>query len=172
MKFLIDKNSNKKGLTMIELLLAVAIFIVVVSIIFSLFLTGLKGQRRAIASQNVQDNARFLLAFIAKELRMSSINSVTSDTLDITRHDGADVTYTFDGTNEWLERDDGSVSGPINSEEVSVNGSFYANGIGTGDGIQPRVVIVLRVEIKNAQRVEDKAEIVVQTTLSPRNLEL
>lgn len=175
MKFILNKKSNKeRGLTMLELLIAVAIFIVVVSIIFSLFLTGLKGYRKAIAVQNVQDNARFLLSFIAKEIRMSNINSADASNLDITRHDGLNVLYNFDGIN--IQRTvvgEAAASGPINSEEISVTGSFYTSGIGVEVPLeQPRITILLRVETKGAQKTEERAEVVIQTTLSPRNLEL
>ena len=178
MKFILNKKSNKKkslpdgrqGLTMIELLIAVAIFVVVVSIIFSIFLTGLKGYKKAIAVQNIQDNARYLLSFIAKEVRMSDINSANDSNLDITRHDGQNIVYNFDGANiQRIVTGDPIVSGSINSEEVTVSGRFDVSGIGDEDPPeQPRITIMIKVETIEGE----KAEIIVQTTLSPRNLEI
>jgi prepilin-type N-terminal cleavage/methylation domain-containing protein len=181
MKFIIRKNSNKKkglpagrrGFTMIELLIAIAIFIIVIAIVFSLFLTSLKSQRKTIAIQNVQDNARFLLEFIAKEVRMSTIRDLTyngevSD-LYITRHDGEDIDYSFNATDKTIERFDSTGSGgPISSEEISVTGKFYVEGFGCADSLQPKVTIVLKVTTAEPE----KAEIVVQTALSLRNLEM
>lgn len=175
-KFILNKKSNKeRGLTMLELLIAVAIFVIVVSIVFGLFLTSLKGYRKAIAIQNVQDNARFLLSFIAKEIRMSDIriatlNGTTPD-LYITRNSPVveDIDYFFNDVEGYIERN----GEPMNSEEVSVTGSFYTSGVGVeAPPEQPRITILLRVETKGAQKVEERAEAVIQTTLSTRNLEL
>lgn len=170
------KRSNKStrkgaGLTLVELIVAMAIFVVVISVVLNLFTIGLRSQRKVIALQNVQDNARFLLGFIAKEIRMSQINSVSATNLDITRHDGTNVVYTFDPVEKQIERNDGSISGPINSDEILVTGSFYDLGIGSGDGQQPRITIVIKVETSGL-KTEEKAEIDIQTTLNPRNLEL
>ena len=73
MKFLSNKKSNNKkdsfvsgrGFTMIELIIAVGIFVIIVVIVTSLLITSLKGQRKTFALQNAQDNARFLIGFMA-----------------------------------------------------------------------------------------------------------
>ncbi len=163
--------AGRQGFTLIELLVAMTIFVVVISVVLNLFIISLRNQRKVIALQNVQDNARFLLGFIAKEIRMSQINSVSAANLDITRHDGTNVVYTFDAIEKQIERNDGSISGPINSDEILVTGSFYDLGVGSGDGQQPRITIVLKVETSGL-KTEEKAEINIQTTLNPRNLEL
>lgn len=164
------KFPNKKGFTLIELIVAVALFVIVISIVISLFTTGLMGYRKVMAIQNVQENGLFLLEFIAKEIRMSTVNSNPNIyTLKITRPNGESITYSFTGG--AINRTSPSASGPINSPEVSVSGRFYTLGIGTGDNQQPRVSIVMKVESTSA-KVEEKSEINIQATLSPRNLDL
>lgn len=162
---------KNKGFSLAEAVVAVAIFTVVISVVLSLFMIGLRNQRKVIALQNVQDNARFLLGFIGKEIRMSEINSVSSTILNITRSDGQDIIYTFDGQN--IQRTVVGVpedSGLINSDEILVDGSFDELGLGTGDNQQPRVTIAMKIETV-ASKKEAKAEINIQTTLNPRNLE-
>ena len=166
MRHLIKRKD--KGFTMVELIVAIAIFSIVITIVVSLFMTALKGYRKNLALQNVQDNARFIVDFIAKELRMATINSGTSNSLNITRSDGTAVTYLLSSNN--LTRTAGGTSGPINSDEVTVNGNFYVSGIG-GDSFQPKVTIGLKVENKGT-RPEEKAVINIQTTLSQRNLDI
>lgn len=169
MKFLHNKKSNKKkGFTLLELLIAIAIFIIVISVIVSLFVSALKGQRRAIASQNVQDNARYLLSFIAKEVRMSDLQAADPYSISITRPDGESVDYIFNNSNETIERFDSVGGGPVNSENVTVTGRFNVLGLGDLDLYQPRVTIIMKVETTDP----DDAEVSVQTTLSPRNLEI
>jgi len=158
----------KKGFTLIELLVAMSIFIVVIFIVLSLFVTGLKAQRKVLAQQNIQDNARYLMGFIAKELRMSEIDSVSPTILNITRHDSVAVTYAFTG--DTIVRSSGAVSGPINSEEVSVTGRFYDLGIGE-DGQQARITIVMKIQTIS-DKPEGEAEVNIQTTLCQRNLDI
>jgi len=160
-----------QGLTLIELLVAMAIFIVVITVVFGLFSSAIKGQRRVIAMQNIQENARFILEFMAKEIRMSKINSSsgTSNSLNITRSDGVDVVYTIsDGK---IIRDDLNSRGiAISAEEVVVTGNFYIEGVG-GDNLQPKVTIAIKVQGVGA-RPEEQAFINVQTTLSQRILDI
>lgn len=161
----------KKGFTLIELLVSVGIFIIVVSVVLSLFLSTLSGYRKSLAIQDVQDNARYILGFMGKELRMSEINSATYNQLSITRHDGQDVTYVFDG-GKIIRQVSGNPyeSGPINAENVSINGQFHADGVGTGDQQQPTVTIMMDIETTGPK--QRQAQLSIQTTLCPRKLDI
>lgn len=162
---------NGAGFTLIELIVAVALFITVLSVVLTLLNTALKAHRRVIALQNVEENARFLLEFMAKEIRMSTINSSTETSLNITRSDRELVIYTFSGGRLERTTSEPSDSGPISSDQVIVNGRFYAEGIGDGDRAQPKVTITMGLEGIGA-KIEEKAQINVQTTISQRNLDL
>ncbi len=174
MNYLIKKKN--KGLTMLELLVAIAIFVIVITLVVTLFLSTLKGYKKNLALQNIQNNARFLLDFITKELRMSKINNPNgaSSYLSITRNDPTDpsvslnITYFF-SENDLVRSISDGPTGPINSDEVITSGRFYVLGIGN-DNIQPRVTIVLKVENKGV-RAEEKASITLQATLSQREVE-
>lgn len=169
-------NKSSKGVSLLELIVAIAIFSIVITLVVSLFMTALKGQRRVIALQNAQDNARFLLDFMAKEIRQSTITTLAtgpSYSLDITRPDGVTkIRYVFNANN--IERNiiegDGA-SGPINSGQVTVTGRFFIGGTSGGpggDNLQPKVTIALKVQTIGS-KVEETAIINLQTTLSSRN---
>jgi prepilin-type N-terminal cleavage/methylation domain-containing protein len=158
---------NNRGYTMIELMVALSIFVTVIIVVLGLFSMAIKGQRRVIAQQNVQENARFLMEFMAKEIRMSMITSSngTSTDLTLTRSDSDPVTYSIvDGK---ISRNGSSVS----SEEVIVTGYFYVEGKDTNDKLQPKVTIVLGIQGVGSQ-VEEKSKMNIQATLSQRNLDL
>ncbi|MFH1129222.1 MAG: prepilin-type N-terminal cleavage/methylation domain-containing protein [Patescibacteria group bacterium] len=164
------EKGNTRGFTLIELLVAMSIFIVVITIVFGLFSSAIKGQRRVIAMQNIQENARFMLEFMAKEIRMSIINSPdgVSDTLSITRSDGDDVVYAI--SNGRIFRDSPSSDDAISAEEVFVTGNFFIEGVGIDD-TQPKVTIEIKVQ-GIGDRPEEQAFIDVQTTLSQRVLDI
>jgi len=170
MKYRIKKiciNKKSKGLTLIELITAIGIFSVIIVIVISLFAATLKGYRKSAALQNVQDNVRFLLDFMTKEIRQSTINSSAGegDSLIITRPDSTSVTYAFNGTN--IQRNGSS----INSENVAVSGRFLISGTTAGDNLQPKVTISLKVQTQ-ATKAEEKASINLQATLSQRILDI
>jgi Tfp pilus assembly protein PilW len=159
----------KKGFTLIELLVAMSIFIIVIMVVLGLFTTAIKAQRKAFAMQNAQENARFVMEFMAKEIRMSTINSSTESTLSITRSDGSTVTYAIIGGK--IERTSPLSSGSISSEEVYITGSFYTEGVGSEDGLQPKLTIALKIETLSV-KAEERTKINIQTTLCQRNLDL
>ena len=130
---------------------------------------GISSQRKVLALQGVQENARFMLEFMAKEIRMGVITAATSSTLTLRRPDGEIINYAFSGQN--IQRTSSSSSGPINSADISVSGGFYASGVGSGDGLQPKVTIALSVQGQGT-KAEEQARLDIQTTLSQRNLDL
>lgn len=156
-------GDKEKAFTLVELLVAVAIFVLTALIAVGLLISVLRGQRKSIAIQNVQDNGRYLIGFMAKEIRMSEIISSDGETtvLNVTEPALGDITYRFTGND--LERN----GDKINSDEVRVQGRFFIDGKTAGDDEQPRVAIVMKVETTGAKS-EEKAEINLQTTLSSR----
>ena len=59
----------KKSFTVIEMLVSLTIFSIVTTIAVGAFIVVLKGQRNALATQAVQDNASVLIESIAREMR-------------------------------------------------------------------------------------------------------
>lgn len=158
-----SKNKQNKGFTLVELLVALVVFSLAVTIAISLFASALRSQRKSIAIQNVQDNARYLIGFIAKEIRMSEIKSPDGELfiLDINHPDEGDIRYQFTGVEVQRNGE------KINSDEVQVDGKFFIDGRSTGDDEQPRLTIVMKVETIGA-KAEERAKVNLQTTLSQR----
>ena len=70
-----DKIKNEKGVSLIELLLAVSIFSVLILSSTGIFKMVADGQRNSIAAQNVQENIRYALEKMSKEMRMAQISN-------------------------------------------------------------------------------------------------
>lgn len=164
-------SAGRQGFTLIELIVAMTLFITVLSVVLTLLNMSLKAHRRVIALQNVEENARFLMDFITKEVRMSTINSSTEASLNITRSDGELVIYTFSSGRIERTTSTPSNSGPISSDQVIINGSFHVEGISGGDFAQPKVTISMEIKGTGA-KIEEQAKINIQTTISQRNFDL
>ncbi|MBI2459341.1 MAG: prepilin-type N-terminal cleavage/methylation domain-containing protein [Parcubacteria group bacterium] len=74
MNFLIKIKDNK-GVSLIELLVAVTIFTFLILLAVQIFKMVVDGQRSAIAAQNTQENMRYALEKISKEIRMARISN-------------------------------------------------------------------------------------------------
>lgn len=62
---------NKKGITLLELVVAVGIFSLTIVSATQIFKAVIDGQRSAIASQNIQESVRYALERMSKEIRMA-----------------------------------------------------------------------------------------------------
>jgi Tfp pilus assembly protein PilW len=152
-----------------ELIVSLALFSIVLIVVLGLFSMGITAQRKVLALQGVQENARFILEFMAKEIRMGTVSAYDSSRLIIVRPDGENVTYAF-AENDIIRASNTS-NGPINSENTIVTGGFYVYGVGAADGLQPKVTISLSVR-GSGTKIEEQARIDLQTTLSQRILDI
>lgn len=77
-------KEQKNGFSLIEMIIAMAIFTVVISVVAMVFSNSSSYQKRLLAGQEVENNARYIAEFISRELRTArEINSSqTSVSLD------------------------------------------------------------------------------------------
>src|SRR3989344_277833 len=62
-------KKNSGGFTLLEMLVALAVFTIAISLSLSSLLAITASQKKAVALQNVYDNARFAFEAISKEIR-------------------------------------------------------------------------------------------------------
>lgn len=159
-----NRFNSEKGFTLIELLVALALFGLVVITITGVFSTILKSQRKALAIGGAQEAGRYLLESMAKEIRMSSINTGTSEgvnTINISTPRLETFDYVFDSGNKQLLRDGQA----INPADVEVDGRFY---IETANyPARAKITIVMNVRAKTS-RIEESSAITLQATVAGR----
>ena len=189
---------KQKGYTLIELLVAISIFTIVLAAPTGFFVSALKGQQKALASQEIIDNISYNLEYISRALRMAQKDKTQdgdciefgynyknpSGLSSIRFLNYNDVCQEFfllekklyerkssDGT--AINFGDALALTPANLEINSLK--FELSGEGQGpygdpDYKQPRVTIFLEAKIGN--RPESQAIIKIQTTISQRNLDV
>lgn len=181
---------NKNGFTLIEIIVATAIFSIAASAISAFFVTGIRGHRNAVAQQNLVDNTRFALEQMARQIRMAvrdetgacsgdaanrltfkvSGNSLTF--LDY-RNPSKCVRYELSGGKILMYPDLGSqplLFRDISSDDINITKlEFLAQGGAASDGEQPRVTVALEAEA--GVSAESLSRIQLQTTVSARNLD-
>ena len=167
---------KENGFTLIEVLIAIASFIIVVSIIIGGFSGALRSQRQAIALLNANYNSSLVLEQIAREIRMGTnfcVNQTTpcsESQLVFTNAYGQKVIYRLN--NFGIERSVNSDTAfkKITADDVVVDYlKFILSGQNSRDGKQTRITILLG--IKSKESGVSGSVINLQTTISPRFLD-
>lgn len=169
---------NMKGFTMMEMIVAIALFSVTMIMATELFQKMIEGQRNTLAAQNVQESLRYTQEVISKEIRMAQKSGVVecsgsgkvyktdNGKLYFKNMDGECVTYELDNGKFKITRD--ADSGYITPDDITVaNLEFVVHDDGTG---QPFATIKMDAEYKTNKEI-NKSKIKIQTTISSRYYE-
>jgi type II secretory pathway pseudopilin PulG len=189
LKCLIAKM-REKGVSLIEILAAVAVFAITVGAISGIFISAVRNQRRILATQELLDQTSYVLEYMGRALRMARKDSglvcLTSaknyevsgagDSIKFLKFDyetNSNVCYQFylSGT-QIYESKNGGIGVPLTSDKISVNSlKFNLSGdtVGESPNYQPRVTIFLEVEGREVAGSRPKIQI--QTSISQRNLD-
>lgn len=165
-----NKLKDKKGLTLIELIVAIGVFGLVVSMAFGIFVLAIVSQRRIIALRNVEDSIRFTMESMAREIRTGKNFSGGVGSLSFTNAKGESVIYRLNGSIVEKSSDGGANYSAVTGSETTVNYlNFYLMGQVPGDGLQPRVTITTGATSRVGNQ---SADLRVQTTISERFLQI
>ena len=175
-------TQSKRGFTLIEMIVAVSLFIVVVFVGVGALLAITGANRKANSMRTVMDNLNFAMESMSRNIRTGYGYKCNGNGncpsggyfLVFTDQNGKQVKYTYDNTNgnKRIIVDDASKgfsSAAITSPKVVIDSLvFYVTGVGP-DGRQPRVVI----SIKGMAGLKDKlkTKFSIQTTISQRKVE-
>jgi len=169
---------DEGGYSLIELLVSITVFVMIISVNSNIFISAIKGQEKAIATQNVSDSARYLMEVMSKELRVARINSfVLNGASDISFVSGAEhrlnktIRFYLDNGNVMFDDDttDTNPAKPITStKNVTVQSLVFTLN---NQLTQPKITVVVNVNSKGTDP-KSSDSIILQTTISPRELNL
>lgn len=160
------------GFTLVELVVAVAVFAAMAAAVSSIFVSAVASQRKNINQEEVLDNGRFVLEAIGRAVRQSAV--VTGDgsgsSLTINHPTKGALTYLLDNS-AVKESAAGSSVALTSAGVVAERFNFLVQGNGLADKTQPRVVVSISL-----RSVESSpgllSSVNLQTTVTPRNLQI
>lgn len=172
-------NLAKRGFTIVELLVAMGLFVTVVSISTGAFIQMLRSQRIVSALINANANASIALEQISRELRTGTGFVVQpASRIMFVNAQGAAIEYRLNAASSSVERNVGAGPFvPITASDVGVLSMNYIimcnSAVGcnpNADGYSPRITIILRVTPTNITGFNVPV-INLQTTISARELD-
>ena len=185
-------NKKKKGFTLVELLIAMAIFMVVITISLGSIISILDAGRKARSLKSVMTNLNFTFEVLSRELKFGRNYhcGVTTDTVWTPQNctgsgvepesaitfmatDNKPTIYRLNPVNgTQLEKSTnyGASYIPITSPDIIIQDlKFFVFGAGTGDNAQPRVLVIIRGYAGTKPTVQ--SHFVLQTTISQRSVD-
>ncbi len=187
----------KKGFTLVELLVALALFGFVVIIVAGVLTTVSESNLSAQISRKTIDNVDFILDDIIREARLgknyhcsiSAINDYNDDKNPVDCYNGMNSfaltqvgtnnlirysTTTYNGLSvikkEVIEGGTNTVlsSTQLSASEISISSlKFYVSGSQKGDSLAAQVLVTLQAEL--AQGNKDPVKVNLQTTIVQRD---
>ncbi|MEK7659091.1 MAG: prepilin-type N-terminal cleavage/methylation domain-containing protein [Patescibacteria group bacterium] len=163
---------KQNGFTLVELLVAVFIFSVLVVLAGGSFIGAMAAQRRALNIKKAEENGKFILELMAREIRVANpINTGNSACLGTTI---LNFLHPVNGTVEYflsgnqIHRRVNGVDTVVSNPDVDVSRlNFCISGNQSGDDRQPLVTVILGL---NAVGAPQNDVFDLQTTVSQRVL--
>ncbi|OIO52875.1 MAG: hypothetical protein AUJ11_00160 [Parcubacteria group bacterium CG1_02_44_65] len=187
---LLRKIKNNRGVSLLELVVAISIFSFLMLSSVQIFKMVVDGQRNAVSAQNVQENIRYAMEKISKEIRMAQASDAAcepaavykvfnttagSSALHFKNQDGQCLTYYLEDNRLKLIVANGLeviADGFVTPGALEVsNLKFYLDDdlIGAFHSKQPYVTMVMDVKAIGLAINEQKMKI--QITVSSRYYE-
>ncbi len=163
-----NSKRGQSGFSLIELIVALAVFVVVVVTANGIFSLSIVSHRKISSQQETLETGRFLLESISKEVRFSRIynSDGASLQLSVRNQDGEDITYTFDNGSKQISKIVGGGTVVLNDPNMAVAGQFMVSRSGTAIA-HPLVTIIMQVADKRG-KTELNSVVSLQTSISPR----
>jgi len=163
---------HQSGFTIVEVLVSAFVFSIIVIVVGGLFVQILAAERRAFASQKIQENGLFIMEFMSREIRVGQIQNqdspnCTAQSLTIVHPVNGPVTYLLTG--DVLQRIAEGVTTDLSSSAVSFSRlNFCVMGSGPTDGQQARVAIIASIKNKTGKEIVTAN---LETTVSSRDVQ-
>lgn len=165
------RHKKKFGFTMVELIVAISVFSVAISLVTGAFVRTLKTQRILNHLMAVNSNASLVIEQMMREIRTGYNFSVVPncDELIFTRsRDNRLVSYKWNAQNFSIEIDNGAGFKPLTASNVAVRSLCFTLVGGVAD--PPRITMTLKVGSTEQQIAENVLNL--QTTVSGRILQM
>ncbi len=176
-------HDARKGFTLVELLTAVSIFAVIMTISMGSIVGVFDANRKSRSHKTVMSNLNLAIESMSKEMRfgknyhcgstgqLSSPQNCPSADVAMTflNSEGVEVSYRF--VSQVLEKKTGSGEYiAVTAPELVIDvGRFYVLGAGTSNVLQPKVMVMIKAHAGSGR---NRSDFTLETLVSQRALDI
>ena len=175
-------QSFGRGFTLIELMTALSIFIIIMTISMGSIISIFDANRKSRSLKTVLNNLNLAVESMSKEMRFGKNyhcglgiitvpqNCPSGGTLmSFLSSDDLQIIYRLNGTT--IEKKiDNEIYLPVTGPEITIDDlTFYTLGAGTGDSLQPKVIVKIK---SHAGIGKSQSNFTLQTLVSQRTLDI
>jgi prepilin-type N-terminal cleavage/methylation domain-containing protein len=154
---------KNRGFTVIELMVAMSLFVIVVGVVSGTFIRSLRTQRQLTSLMAANDNASQTLEQMTREIRTGTDFTASGSRLSFTNDAGEVIAYDLAGGR--IERN----GRPLTASNVLVTYlAFSTRGATPGDGLSTRVTVMMGVSARGKM---ESFVTRLQTTVAARVLD-
>jgi prepilin-type N-terminal cleavage/methylation domain-containing protein len=163
-----NSKFNDRGFTLLEILIAISLLSLIITITVGIFVSGSESQRKIIELSVAQREGGYLMETMSRELRMATDINVSQEnnndsSLEFTNHEGdlieycrSDISGTCFNNGPYLARNNpnglgGYISNNvISSSDVTIEGLKFFTSEFFNNQTQPLITISMKVKSKNS----------------------
>ena len=178
---------EQKGFTLIEMMVAISLFTIVMTVALGSLLTLIDSNKKAQAIQTLMTNLNHVVDDISRSARTgtayhcapaSNLSNLSNPSdcpsgqglFAFQSSEGDQIVFRLRDSRVEKSTNGGSTFIPVTAEEIEIeNLSFYVSGAPGGDSEQPRAVIVMSGRISPDTKTE--TDFTIQTTVTQRLLD-
>ena len=186
---IIKKYRDTRGISLIELVVSVTLFSVLILSATGIFKTVIDGQRNSISAQNVQENIRYAMEKMSKEIRMAQgsdqeCDSGATNKVFNTANDGSELYFkNKDGkcVTYYLENGRLKIIVGLNSSAISdfitptkiqvSNLKFFVDDDLISDFKTKQPYVTMMMDVKAIGQAINQQKMKIQMTVSSRYYE-
>lgn len=157
-----------KGFTLIEMIVAIAVFTVVMTITLATYLNVSDIQRKASALRSINDNLNFSLEVMSREImenrNYACIPSSPCNSFSSTNSNGETIVYSLNNNSIERRVDAGILT--LTSPDIKINSLVFK----TYEGISEQPMVTIIISGSAGEKIKIETRLNVQTTISQRKL--
>lgn len=165
------KSDKRGGFTIAELIVAMGVFLILLSIATGSFIQILRTQRATVSLLAANANASLAMEQISREIRTGGVFSLSNGELHFTNSKNEPVIYKVNSATEKIERsNDGITFNEMTADNVKVKSLTFVLFAGApGNQYPTRITVNMRVGASGVSFSD--AVVNLQTTISARVLQ-
>lgn len=173
---------KKSGISLIEVIVSVSIFVVLMITSLQIFKIVLDGQKRAAATSNIQESLKYFFEVISKEIRMAKLNesgatvcgvsddkiyNLSNDKLYLKNYHGECVVYELvddGGVGRFQITRDGQPAF-LSPAKISITNLSFS----VSENVDEQAVVTISLRAQAQSSLNQEVEMDLQTSICSRN---